>query len=75
MICVCLLGPGGVLENRQKVLVFLLNDMGFKQKNAKSLWLSLLADAWKAAIYLELRGIRGYLKSLSERGASFEVDF
>ena len=46
MICVCLLGPEkGVLENRQKVLVFRLNDMGFNQKNAKILWLSLLADA------------------------------
>ena len=76
-LCVCLLGPGKgwCLRIDKKWWLAGLKDMGFKQKNAKSLWLSLLADAWKAAIYLELRGIRGYLKSLSERGASFEVDF
>lgn len=32
-LCVSVLGPEkGVLENRQKVVVFRLNDMGFKQK-------------------------------------------
>lgn len=77
MVCVCWGPEKGVLENRQKVVVFRLNDMDFKQKMPSFYaYLYQLMLVPRSEI-LELRGIRGYLKSLQngELVTSLDVDF